>query len=834
MTIRAKLILNISLTVLIVSAIIVACFQGMRLVQGNISNLTERSTPFQMRTIELDKAVQALVGTLIKLNAAHQTQEMNRLSAETSQMLAEVKAAQENLKAIYPSAEDVHSELARIAADMTETSVQRIKAQEEATAAGDAVRGKIQDSLARLRNLDTQIRGLQAKAVTGFKSSFGGMKSSSATLRNMEQLSNSLRDIQLVVAKIPGMTNKVTFLSLKGKAGVEINRALSNPYLKESKRVSDDVKGLSDKINEMINLKSSLLAAPNDELKQKFDSLVSDTNSNIASLMINMDFEGGKVTNKYSAELKGQDEAFSVSSTAAAILMGTTELVSRGIALDALSTRLLSSKSGEEVSRIESDLKQAFAVLSSSERTLAANLDKIGARNERSALRGAVEAFAAIRALLEGDVGIIAKVRRNIDMKEKCERMSASLMDIAAKQAQRGKKSVSAAQGEQENSIRSLNHSVGFTRNLILVIGILAIVLGIGFGVWIYRSVTKPLSELAGVAEQVERTGDLSLRGKVATHDEVGLTVKAFNSLLKTIHNIIADINRVMTAMAANDLTLSVHADAKGNLEDLKRSINGSIGALGDTLRLFKANAMHVATASDQSNQAVSELAKSVYVQLSTISSVATAMNQTSATISEIARNTDQANSHAKSSVALVTAGQETMRRMIGVMNGVSENSEKIRGITELISEVADQTNLLALNAAIEAARAGEHGMGFAVVADEVKKLALRVLESAHDISITVNESVRESQAAVSEANRFEAEMARIATAAVEIEQMLQLIATAIEEQNSTVAVINENVNTLNDIAVQNATASEQMSLNMAELTRIADETGDRVAHFRL
>lgn len=174
------------------------------------------------------------------------------------------------------------------------------------------------------------------------------------------------------------------------------------------------------------------------------------------------------------------------------------------------------------------ELKQAFAALSSSERTLAANLDKIGARNERSALRGAVEAFAAIRALLEGDVGIIATVRRNIEMKEKCERMSASLMDIAA------------------------------------------------------------------------------------------------------------------------------------------------------------------------------------------------------------------------------------------------------------------------------------------------------------------NESVRESQAAVSEANRFEAEMARIATAAVEIEQMLQLIATAIEEQNSTIAVINENVNALNDIAVQNATASEQMSSNMAELTRIADETGDRVAHFRL
>ena len=184
--------------------------------------------------------------------------------------------------------------------------------------------------------------------------------------------------------------------------------------------------------------------------------------------------------------------------------------------------------------------------------------------------------------------------------------------------------------------------------------------------------------------------------------------------------------------------------------------------------------------------QSSEDIASKVENQERVANEQASSVSQTTSTVDLLgetsrrsAAQAEESTKSASAALSLAESGAETVERTrVGMESlkdrvreiaeqiiNLSEQTEQIAGISELVGDLANQTNMLALNAAVEAARAGEYGKGFGVVAGEIRKLADQSRKSADKI----NNLVVDVQAAMNSAVMVTDEGKKTAESSIEL-----------------------------------------------------------------
>jgi methyl-accepting chemotaxis protein len=342
-------------------------------------------------------------------------------------------------------------------------------------------------------------------------------------------------------------------------------------------------------------------------------------------------------------------------------------------------------------------------------------------------------------------------------------------------------------------------------------------------------SVFVTMNALTEVMQALQK-GDFSQRMSTDVKGEIRSTVDV---TMQSMEKLINELGQVMSNLATGDLRGRVVVQTSGDLDRLKNNTNVSLQALGDVMKDLNHNAQQVAAAASQSSTALNQVSDGAINQTHAISQIVIAVREASQAIEDVSRNTESASIESKFSMEVVLHSREKMTEMVGVVHSISDNSKKINKITGIIEDIANKTNLLSLNAAIEAARAGEHGKGFSVVADEVGKLATISAQNAKEIKQLIEKAVIDTEKAVKTVQEVAAEMSKIDGASSASNGFLMRISSAIEQQSSAVQEIAANLDSLDAIARSNASASEEITASVLELSKIADATRRSLANFK-
>ena len=293
---------------------------------------------------------------------------------------------------------------------------------------------------------------------------------------------------------------------------------------------------------------------------------------------------------------------------------------------------------------------------------------------------------------------------------------------------------------------------------------------------------------------------------------------------------------------------LAAIADMQQRLRTLIREIVGNADSLGSMAGNIADHADRTAKSSEDQSSAATAMAASIEEMTVSINHIADHAEQARQSSAQAGDLAGQGASVLGQAVTEIQRINQAVEEASCTIVQLTDKTETISSIANVIHDIADQTNLLALNAAIEAARAGEQGRGFAVVADEVRKLAertgtatqeiSRMIADIHTSSTVSRENMEEAvvrvRAGVDLTEQGGSAVNRIHEGSSQVLHVVNDISHALREQSQASNDIAMNVERIAQVAAENAGIAHETAQATNQMHQMTDSLRKMVSRFQI
>ncbi len=294
------------------------------------------------------------------------------------------------------------------------------------------------------------------------------------------------------------------------------------------------------------------------------------------------------------------------------------------------------------------------------------------------------------------------------------------------------------------------------------------------------------------------------------------------------------DSVQVLETVAQGDLTVRLKHQSKDEIGKLAVALNASLESIQSTLANAQSISIEVSAAATQMAASAQQISSGAQEQAASLEETAASLEEISSTVKQNTDNAQQASQLANGARDAAEHGGQVVESAVAAMNEITKSSKKIADIITTIDEIAFQTNLLALNAAVEAARAGEQGRGFGVVAAEVRSLAQRTATAAKEIRGLIADSSSKVEAGTFQVNQSGETLEDIVKSVKRVTDMVAEIAAASREQTTGIEQVNTAVTQVDQVTQLNAAQTEELSATAISLSDKANDLRERIARFEL